>query len=289
MTCCTPRAPAGPDPFPATSSYVYRRGVRSLTAAPASLGAAALALCLWLPTGCKREPVTDNPSTHHYTDKEAALASFEEPERDAWAKPAEVVEALAIDPRSDVADLGAGSGYLTRRLATAAPQGTTYAVDVDADFKGYIEAHRDRWATPNIVTRLAVYEHPLLPEESVDLVFISNTYSYLSDREDYFDKVHMALRPGGRLAVIDWREQVDCPRGIDCPKPGERIAPSVAREELERVGFYVLEEHEFLSYQYFMVLGRVQDQQAEEQAPEPAPAPSETPADPAVAPTNELP
>jgi predicted methyltransferase len=208
--------------------------------------------------GCKPEGRT-TPAGEHYDDKVAALASFEEPDRDKWAMPARVIEVLKIQPGMDVADIGAGSGYFTRRLATAASAGTTYAVDVDADFKSYIEDHRAQWQTPNIVTRLAVYEHPLLPVGSVDLVFISNTYSFLQDRHGYFTAVLKALRPGGRLAVIDWRVEAECPRALGCPKPNERVPKSVAIEELTQVGFTVLEEHEFLEYQYFMILGRKDD------------------------------
>ncbi len=212
-----------------------------------------------LHVACKPEGRTTAAGDQHYDNKEAALASFEEPDRDSWAMPAEIVEALAIEPSMDIADVGAGSGYFTRRLATAAPHGTTYAVDVDADFKSYIEEHRAQWHTPNIVTRLAVYEHPLLPVASVDLVFISNTYSFLQDRKGYFTAVHKALRPGGRLAVIDWRVDAECPRQLDCPKVVERVAEAIAVEELAGVGFTVLERHDFLPYQYFMILGRTGD------------------------------
>lgn len=225
---------------------------------------ATLIAALWV-GGCNKEGRT-TPAGEHYDDKVAALASFEEPDRDSWAMPAKVIDALSIEPGMDVADIGAGSGYFTRRLATAAHQGTTYAVDVDADFKTYIEDHREQWRTPNIVTRLAVYEHPLLPVGSVDLVFISNTYSFLQDREGYFTAVHKALRPGGRLAVIDWRVEAVCPRSLDCPKTNERVAETTAIEELSRVGFTVLESHDFLAYQYFMILGRTGD------APTPTPA-----------------
>lgn len=228
--------------------------------------------------GCKRDAESDKPGDHHYDDKQAALASFEEPERDAWAMPGRVVEALGVTSRMDLADIGAGSGYFTRRLATAAHEGTTYAVDVDADFKGYIEAHRDQWGTSNIITRLAVYEHPLLPRDTVDLVFISNTYSFLQDREAYFTAVYKALRRGGRLAVIDWRDDVECPRHLGCPKPNQRVPHSVARTELESVGFTLLEKHDFLPYQYFMILGRATDQV--NAVPEPATPPVD-PADPA--------
>jgi predicted methyltransferase len=233
---------------------------------------ASLGVCLTLTTtsSCKRGgKQTDDPAAHHYDDKQAALARFEEPERDAWAMPGKVIELLEITPGMDIADIGAGSGYFTRRLATAAPDGKTYAVDVDADFKGHIEAHRAKWATPNIETRLAVYEHPLLPRESVDLVFISNTYSFLQDRPAYFTAVFKALRRGGRLAVIDWRHDVQCPRQLGCPKPGDRVPIDTALTELESVGFRVLARHDFLPYQYFVILGRAVDRPV---APEPEPA-----------------
>jgi predicted methyltransferase len=196
---------------------------------------------------------------HHYDDKQAALAHFEEPARDAWAMPAEVVAKLGIEPEMDVADIGAGSGYFTRRLAIEAPGGITYAIDVDADFKDHIEEELEHWGTPNIVTRLAVYEHPLLPEASVDRVFISNTYSFLQDRISYFSAVHKALRPRGKLAVVDWRADADCPRSTGCPRTKQRVPEAVAREELGRSGFTVVEDFDFLPYQYFLLLARTED------------------------------
>jgi predicted methyltransferase len=196
---------------------------------------------------------------HHYDDKDAALAHFEEPARDAWARPAEVVTQLGIEPNMDVADIGAGSGYFTRRLAIEAADGITYAIDVDADFKDHIEAELEHWGTPNIITRLAVYEHPLLPENSVDRVFISNTYSFLQDRISYFSAVRKALRPRGKLAVIDWRADADCPRSTGCPRPKQRVPEAVAREELGRAGFTVVEQFDFLPYQYFLLLARTED------------------------------
>jgi len=241
--------------------------IRALLAR-ASLVGLAVGVAVSATSACLHgEAQGGDTATRHYDDKEAALARFEEPERDAWAMPKRVVELLGITPNMDIADIGAGSGYFTRRLATAAREGTTYAVDVDADFKHHVETHRDEWGTPNIVTRLAVYEHPLLPRESVELVFISNTYSFLQDRAAYFTAVYRALRRGGRLAVIDWRDDVTCPRSIGCPKPGDRVALATAITELEQVGFEVIEHHDFLSYQYFLILGRAVDR-----APKPAPS-----------------
>lgn len=227
--------------------------------ARAVLASFGVCLILAATASCKGGKQTDGPIEHHYDDKAAALARFEEPERDAWAMPGEVIELLEITPSMDIADIGAGSGYFTRRLATAAPQGTTWAIDVDADFKDHIEGHCEQWGTPNIRTRLAVYEHPLLPRNTVDLVFISNTYSFLQDRIAYFTAIYKALRPGGRLAVIDWRSDVECPRQLGCPKPNARVPVADAISELETVGFELLSRHDFLPYQYFLILGRADD------------------------------
>lgn len=191
----------------------------------------------------------------HYEDKQAALARFDDPERDAWAKPDEVVEALAISsPDQVVADIGAGSGYFSRRLAKKVPQGKVYAVDVDTDFKRYIEEHRDSWGTPNVEPRLAMYENPLLPAGEIDLVFVSNTYAFIRDRAAYFEHVHTALKPGGRLAVIEFRKDASCEQEETCPQPNQRVSKDTALSELTSLGFTLETEHDFLPHQYFLVL-----------------------------------
>jgi SAM-dependent methyltransferase len=202
------------------------------------------------------EPQNGDPALpQHYADKEAALARFDDPHRDAWAMPDQVVEALAIEATDfTVADIGAGSGYFSRRLAKKVPDGKVYAVDVDTDFKRHIETHRDEWGTPNIEPRLAVYENPLLPAGAVDLVFVSNTYAYIRDRVTYFKAVHGALTDRGRLAVIDFRQDASCD-GIDtCPAPSQRVGKEDALRELGEAGFVVEAEHDFLPHQYFLVL-----------------------------------
>jgi ubiquinone/menaquinone biosynthesis C-methylase UbiE len=191
----------------------------------------------------------------HYDDKQAALASFDDPERDAWAKPDEVVGTLVMEnPRATVADIGAGSGYFTRRLAKRVPSGKVYAVDIDRDFASYIEDHRDEWGTPNIEPRLAMYENPLLPEGEIDLVFVSNTYAYIQDRVTYFQAVHKALVEAGSLVIIDFRLDAQCD-GIEiCPAAGQRVAKAEALAELSQAGFSLETEHAFLPHQYFLVL-----------------------------------
>lgn len=202
--------------------------------------------------GCERDTATVTPE--HSDDKAAFLAELEDPDRDAWAKPDLVIEALALG-RSDlvIADIGAGSGYFSRRLAQLVPDGTVYAVDVDRDFKHHIEARKEAWGTPNITARLAMYEDPLLPERSVDLIFISNTYAWISDRGRYLRAVQTALTDTGQLVVIDFRADADCANVEGCTPEKQRLSRDAVVNEVTAAGLRLDREEDFLPHQYFLV------------------------------------
>lgn len=190
----------------------------------------------------------------HYDDPKAMIGVFEASERDAWQEPDKVVRALPIDDRDAViAEIGAGSGYFTRRLAQRVPEGRVYAVDVDGEFADYLLEQREAWGTPNIEPHLAMYDDPMLPNGELDLVFTANTYAYIRDRTDYFSKVRAALKPSGRLAVIDFRPDADVPTHM-APEPKYRIAQDQAVRELELAGFRVVDQPSFLKLQWFIVL-----------------------------------
>lgn len=179
---------------------------------------------------------------------------FETPERDAWAKPDQVVRALMIENDSAVvADIGAGSGYFTRRIALEAPAGKVYAVDVDDKFRTYIERNRESWGTPNIEPHLAFYDDPALPEHAIDLIFMSNTYAFLRNRVPYLTKLREALAPQGRLAVINFKPDAQVP-GDAAPDPSYRVPRDTALRELTEAGFVLEREETFLEHQYFLIL-----------------------------------
>jgi predicted methyltransferase len=195
-----------------------------------------------------------NGPPQHYDDPEAMIKVFEDRERDAWQQPDKVVRALPIDRRDAVvADIGAGSGYFTRRLAQRVPEGRVYAVDVDGEFADYLVEHREGWGTPNIEPQLAMYDDPMLPAGELDFVFTANTYAYIRDRVGYFAKVRAALKPGGKIAVIDFRPDATVAEHM-APEPKFRIPRDQAVEELARAGFKVVDEPTFLSKQWFLVL-----------------------------------
>lgn len=182
------------------------------------------------------------------------IAVFEDSERDAWQMPARVIRSLEITNKGAViADIGAGSGYFTRRLAAEAPGGRVYAVDVDGKFEDYLLENREAWGTPNIEPHLAMYDDPLLPGSELDLVFAANTYAYIRDRVDYFTKVRAALKPDGRLALIDFQPDADPPGGI-APAKEHRVSRETALTELTQAGFTLEREETYLPHQWFLVL-----------------------------------
>jgi len=182
------------------------------------------------------------------------IAIFEDSERDAWQMPEQVTRALLFGSKSAVvADIGAGSGYFTRRLAAEVPEGRVYAVDVDGEFEDYLLEHREEWGTPNIEPHLAIYDDPMLPQGEFDLVFAANTYAYIRDRVDYFSKVRAALKSDGRLVLIDFRPDADPPGSI-APAKEHRVSRDAALRELGLAGFELVREETFLPHQWFLVL-----------------------------------
>jgi arsenite methyltransferase len=178
------------------------------------------------------------------------IESMERAQRDEWQKPDEVVKALELKPGDLVADVGAGSGYFTRRLAkVVAPEGKVYAVDVAADILGYLKERADREGLRNIVTIVSQPADPMLPTNSVDLVFFCDTTHHIDHRVEFYRKLAPAVKPHGRMAIIDYR-----PDSPHAPHKPEQLVPrSEAISEAEQAGFNFVKDFQFLPYHYFLM------------------------------------
>ena len=205
-----------------------------LAAAGASMTAAALA---------------QTPHTHHhgFGDADKWSKVFDDPERDAWQKPHEVIQALALKADAIVADIGAGTGYFAMRLAHMTPKGRVYAVDAEAAMVKHLADRAKRAGLSNVVAVQGAADDPRLPE-AVDLALFVDVYHHIVARERYFGRLAGRLRPNGRMAVIDFK--LDSPVG---PPREARIAPERVKAELGKAGYAVAEEHGFLPNQYFIV------------------------------------
>lgn len=184
---------------------------------------------------------------HRFQDAEAWAQEFDAPERDAWQQPDRVIAALALAPDAVVADLGAGTGYFSVRLARAVPQGRVLALDVEAEMVRYLADRAQREGLANLLAGEATATDAGL-REPVDLVLVVDTYHHIEDRTAYFARLRERLRPGGRLAIVDFR--LDSERG---PPREHKIAPETVRAELEAAGYTLAASHDFLPDQYFLI------------------------------------
>jgi cyclopropane fatty-acyl-phospholipid synthase-like methyltransferase len=187
------------------------------------------------------------PMHRHFSDAERWAQVFDDPAREAWQKPAEVVAALALSPKARVADIGSGTGYFSVRLARAVPEGKVYGADLEPDMVRYLNARAEKEKLANLTSHLAGTDDPKL-QAPVDLVLVVDTYHHIGAREQYFARLRDALRPGGRIAIIDFK--LDSPTG---PPPGARIAPAQVEAEMAQAGYRKAAGHDFLPYQYFLV------------------------------------
>ena len=134
---------------------------------------------------------------HPPRSAEEYLKVLNDPKRDAWQKPHEVLQALDLKSTEIIADIGAGGGYFTRRFAHHA--GKAYAVDIDAKL---LEAAK-KDAPANLETVLALPDDPKLPDRSVDTIFFCDVLHHIDNRPAYYAKLARALKPGGRIVMID--------------------------------------------------------------------------------------
>ncbi len=213
-----------------------------------------LLLLLCLPAFAQHEPKQEHKhehgKQHDFSDLDKWVERFEEPEREEWQKPDLVVELLGLKPGQNVADIGAGTGYFTRRFAKKiVPGGLAVAVEIEPAFFPYIQKRAIEEKQDNLLTQLALTDTPRLAAGTYDVVFLCNTLHHIEHRAEYYAWLRRALRPGGRVVIVDFFKDMEIPVG---PPPSERLAPSSLRLEFEAAGFTVSVDAESLPYQYIL-------------------------------------
>lgn len=183
-------------------------------------------------------------------DLDAYIGKMEDPAREAWQRPDEVVSALGVQPGDTVADVGAGPGYFSLRLARAVgPLGTVYAVEVVPEIVAALRERLDRAGVGNVAPILALDGEPLLPA-ACDLVLVVDTFHHFADGAAYLRSLAARLKPGGRMAIVDFHER-ETPVG---PPLEERVSREDLLRAAREAGLALAEEKTFLPYQYFVVL-----------------------------------
>ncbi len=178
-------------------------------------------------------------------------------DRDSWQQPDRVIETLALRPDMRVADLGSGGGYFTFRIADALGEyGRVFAVDVDDEMLSFIESEAiERGDGDRVLPIRADFDDPKIPEAGVDLLFTSNTYHHLRDREAYFRNAARYLRPGARVAIIEFDGEKG---GFFARWFGHNTPPDDIRREMAAAGYRQVASHDWLERQSFLIFSRVE-------------------------------
>jgi ubiquinone/menaquinone biosynthesis C-methylase UbiE len=208
-----------------------------------------VALCLLPAPASAQAPKSEHDMHRIHKDPKAYIAALEDPKRDAYQKPHEVMQALAVREGEVIADIGAGSGYFAVRLAHhVGPAGRVYAVDVSPDMVRHLHARVRDLGLPNLVPILAPPDDPLLPQP-VDRFLVVNVWHHIDDQPGYLARMRTSLKPGGQVVMIDFHKR-ELPVG---PPMAMKIAREDLIRQMEAHGFRVAQEHTFLPYQYFLV------------------------------------
>jgi cyclopropane fatty-acyl-phospholipid synthase-like methyltransferase len=183
----------------------------------------------------------------HHFDPEASAKTFDDPARDAWQMPDRVIATLALKPGQIVADIGSGTGYFSVRLAKPALGLKVYGSDIEPEMVKYLRERAVRERLGNIISVQATADSPNLPEP-VDVVLIVDTYHHIGNRELYFRSLERSLRPGGRVAIIDFKP--DSPEG---PPKEFRLTPDQFKSEMSHAGYRLVAQDDFLPRQNFLI------------------------------------
>lgn len=210
---------------------------------------ACLAFSLLVRPVAAQAPADPHAVHELHGDPAAYIAALEDPKRDAYQKPHEVMQALDIKAGEVVADIGAGSGYFTIRLAhLVGAAGRVYAVDVSPDMIRHLHARVRDMGLVNVSPILAPADDPLLPQP-VDRFLIVDVWHHIENQAGYLALMKKQLKPGGQVVMIDFHKR-ELPVG---PPAGMKIAREDLLTQMQANGFRLVTEHTFLPYQYFLV------------------------------------
>lgn len=184
-------------------------------------------------------------------DLDGYIARMEDPSRDEWQKPDEVIKALEVQPGQTVCDIGAGPGYFALRFGKAVGErGGVFGVDVEPPMLDVLRARIARSGARNVTPVLGLPDDPLLPPASCDLILIVNTFHHLPDGAAYLRRLTRSLRPGGRVVNIDFQKK-ETPMG---PPVEHRVSREAFVAAAGKAGLDVVAEPALLPYQYFVVM-----------------------------------
>jgi len=174
---------------------------------------------------------------------------LERPSRSLEERPALAIQSLNLRPSDVVADIGAGTGYFSLRIAPQVPQGKVWAVDIQPEMLDLLEAGKQAQGVTNVETVLGTETSPNLPPESVDLALMVDAYHEFEYPREMMTAIAAALKPGGRVALIEYRGE----NPLISIKRLHKMTQRQAKKELAAVGLTWLETQDALPQQHLMI------------------------------------
>lgn len=172
------------------------------------------------------------------------------PERESEEHPEEALDAIGIEKGATVADIGAGVGYFTFRLAQrVGPTGIVYGEDIQQFMVDQLTKNMKARKVANIRPILGTYTDPKLPKEQIDLILLVDVYHEFSDPQKMLDRMRESLKPGGRLVLLEYRaEDPNVPI-----RPEHKMTVAQVKAELEPQGFKFDRVSEVLPQQHILI------------------------------------
>jgi ubiquinone/menaquinone biosynthesis C-methylase UbiE len=180
------------------------------------------------------------------------LAQLEGPDRDAWQRPDQVMDALGVGERTVVADIGAGGGWFTVRLARQVGQnGRVYAEDIQPEMIMVIQRRVQREGLKNVTTVLGTPEDPKLPPRALDAILIVDAYLEVEQPAKLLRTAAASLKPTGVIGIVEFKKDGGGPG----PSMAVRVDPEEVIADARAAGLELRKQENFLRYQFMLIFG----------------------------------
>jgi len=209
--------------------------------------AMALTVFAWVPLGAQQHGAKPDHMQHKFDDPAKFAKQFDDPKRDEWQMPSRVIDALGLKAGMAVADIGAGTGYFSMRLARVSPGLAVYSVDIEPKMVEHLTHRAAGEKLGNVAAVLAGPDSPNLPKP-VDVILVVDTYHHIGNRPVYFRELKKSLKPGGRIAIVDFRK--DAPEG---PPVEFRFTVEQIEAEMKEAGYSLESKQDFLPRQHYLI------------------------------------
>ena len=196
----------------------------------------------------KEAPEQDTEALIEQEKFNRILASYEDPARERWQKPDVLVRLLGDLAGKTVADIGAGSGYFTFRLAEQAEK--VLAIDIDQRFLDHIDSRKASESAANIETRLTTADKPGLALGEADVVLVVNTFHLVENKVEWLRQIHEGMKETSRMVLVDYKKHEYFPNG---PAEELKLEPEEVEAMLLEAGFEAARfDVDQLKYQYIV-------------------------------------